>query len=216
MENYTLVFAKIINNKDVIKFNKMTVFLKTFFNFEIRTRIQKDNNKNNDKHNENNNEHNQLNSINNENKTLNKIDNNIETKLNNYGIPSNLKSGLLNYEPNYEDMYEENNDNIKKKILNYLFTNIILENLNKNFDKLSKDSIMIIKTNEYQNIVNNITNIENNNLLKLPKIDNNSSILGLNNILTFKINEKLFELNKKNVVNQLINLLKQNKLITIK
>jgi hypothetical protein len=209
MENYTLVFAKIINNKDVIKFNKMTLFLKTFFNFEIRTRIQKDNNQNN-------NEHNQLNSINNENETLNKIDKNIETKLNNYGIPSNLKSGLLNYEPNYEQFYEENNDNIKKKILNYLFTNIILENLNKNFDKLSKDSIMIIKTNEYENIVNNITNIENNNLLKLPKIDNNSSILGLNNILTFKINEKLFELNKISVINQLINLLKQNKLITIK
>ena len=181
--DYTLVFAKTIKKSNIVKFNKMSIFLKRFFGFEIKSKVCKKNNN---------------------------IENNkIEEKLKNYGVPTNIQSGLLNYEENL------NEENLKIKISNYILTNTLLENLNKYFENKCEDIIMIIKTEDYEKIVENIFNTKDNNVLKLPKIDNFNNIIGLNNILTFKIDEKTFNINKSAVLKHLLNLLEQNKLINV-
>ena len=207
--DYTLVFAKTIKISDVVNFNKMSIFLKRFFGLEIKSKISKKNNNIENNNKENNNIEN--NNIENNNIENNNIENNnIENKLNEYGIPSNIQSGLLNYDENL------NEENLKIKMTEYIITSTLLENFNKYFEKKCEDIIMIIKTVDYENIVDNIYKTKDNNVLKLPKIDNFNNIIGLNNVLTFKIDEKIFNLNKSNVLKQLLSLLEQNKLICVK
>lgn len=215
IKDYTLIFAKTIKNNHIVNFNKMTIFLKKFFGFEIKSKVSRNKNEDlndNKKDLLNNNEEllndnqNLLNSsLSNDNYDK---DYEIEKKINKYGIPTNIKSGLMNYE-NYDE------ESFKLKVSSYLIINIILENFNKYFDKKCDDTIMIMKTEEYNKIIDSMINNKNNNLLKLPKIDNINSILGLNNILTFKIDENVFNSNKSIVVNKLLNLLQENKLIKL-
>ena len=199
--DYTLVFAKTIKKNNIIKFNKMSIFLKRYFGFEIKSKVCK---KNNISDNNNPNNNSQI-----------KENNNIEDKLKEYGIPNNIQSGLLNYEENFNEE-NFNEENFKIKISNYILTNTILENFNKYFEKKCEDIIMIMKTEEYEKIVENIFKTKDNNVLKLPQIDNFNNIIGLNNILTFKIDEQTFNTNKSNVLKHLLNLLEQNKLISVK
>lgn len=204
LKEYTLLFAKTINNKNLINFNKMSIFIKKFFGFDLKSKVLK----------------NEENFIKNQqilktdktdkiNQTILQTQN-IESKLNSYGIPTNIKSGLLNYEDNIDE------NTLKNKLAHYLITNKLLENFNKYFEKNTDDIIMIVKTEEYNKLLENLFSIKDNNVLKLPKIDNKNSIIGLNNILTFKIDEQKFEANRTNLLKHLMNLLEKNNLISIK
>tara|TARA_B100001094_G_C18107951_1_gene759456 strand:- start:381 stop:1013 length:633 start_codon:yes stop_codon:yes gene_type:complete len=206
LKEYTLVFAKTIKNENIIKFNSMSIFLKKFFGFEIKSKIYKNEKRNLIE----NKEEIVKNNIENENIQNENIENgNIEKKLNDYGIPSNIQSGLLSYEENLDE------EVLKTKLEHFLITNTLLENFNKYFEKKTDDIIMIIRTEEYDKIVENMFNTMDNNVLKLPKINNKNSIIGLNNILTFKIDENQFKANRTNVLKHLMSLLEQNKLISI-
>ena len=204
LKEYTLVFAKTIKNENIIKFNSMSIFLKKFFGFEIKSKVYKNEKKQSIENVEEPVKTNEEEIV-----KINKTNENIERNINDYGIPSNIQSGLLSYEENL------NEEVLKTKLAHFVITNTLLENFNKYFEKKTNDIIMIIRTEEYDKIVENMFNTMDNNVLKLPKINNKNSIIGLNNILTFKIDENQFKENKTNVLKHLMSLLEQNKLISI-
>ena len=204
LKEYTLVFAKTIKNENIIKFNSMSIFLKKFFGFEIKSKVYKNEKKQSIENVEEPVKTNEEEIV-----KINKTNENIERNINDYGIPSNIQSGLLSYEENLDE------EVLKTKLAHFVITNTLLENFNKYFEKKTDDIIMIIRTEEYDKIVENMFNAMDNNVLKLPKINNKNSIIGLNNILTFKIDENQFKENKTNVLKHLMSLLEQNKLISI-
>ena len=204
LKEYTLVFAKTIKNENIIKFNSMSIFLKKFFGFEIKSKVYKNEKKQSIENVEEPVKTNEEEIV-----KINKTNENIERNINDYGIPSNIQSGLLSYEENL------NEEVLKTKLAHFVITNTLLENFNKYFEKKTDDIIMIIRTEEYDKIIENMFNTMDNNVLKLPKINNKNSIIGLNNILTFKIDENQFKANRTNVLKHLMSLLEQNKLISI-
>jgi len=133
-----------------------------------------------------------------ENVEKNNLDN-INKKLEKYNIPSNIKTGLS---------LEINKIEIGLNLINNKF----IENLNNILINNSNNIIIVITLDEYNKLIDIINNMENSNILKLPKIENNR-ILGLNDILTFDINEYFFNNNKENVIKTLIKYINNKNLV---
>ena len=187
-KKYKLICAKVIDKNFVNKFNKISLFLKYYFKCELKTKINDTNNyeeENNIENIENNDEKNNLDKIN--------------KQLEKYNIPSDIKTGLS---------IQLNEIEIGLNLINNKF----IENLNNILINNSHNIIIVITLDEYNKLIEIMNNMENSNILKLPKIENNR-ILGLNDILTFDINEYFFNNNKQNVIKTLINFINNKNLV---
>jgi len=142
-----------------------------------------------------------INDENNNNQVNDEISNlgKINKKLEKYNIPLDIKTGLS---------IQLNEIEIGLNLINNKF----IENLNNILINNSHNIIIVITLDEYNKLIEIMNNMENSNILKLPKIENNR-ILGLNDILTFDINEYFFNNNKENVIKRLINFINNKNLV---